>query len=86
MSNLDVFGDNLPACKSHPEALGRRFGDLWRCSECGEPVDYCTATLGRKECYLRAGHGGLFHASFTGSRWPTGAAEAISPMANKEQS
>lgn len=26
---------SLPVCAAHPEAANRRFGPLWRCSECG---------------------------------------------------
>jgi hypothetical protein len=31
-----VCHPSLPICARHPEAPLRRFGPLWRCSECGE--------------------------------------------------
>ena len=34
----------------------------------GEPL--CLVTIGSKECVLRAGHGGDYHASKSGTSWP----------------
>jgi hypothetical protein len=47
-----LFGDacgkcqpSVPCCARHPDAPVRRFGPLWRCSECGEDASLLRAAL-----------------------------------------
>jgi len=56
-------------CEAHPDAPMRRFGDLARCSECGEAIELCLSMLGQKGCVLAKGHG-IMHTSPSGSSWP----------------
>jgi hypothetical protein len=47
----------------------RRFGDLARCSECGDAVNLCYETLGSKECVREKGHPPDMHTSKSGTSW-----------------
>ena len=45
-------------CPSHPDERLERFGTLARCFRCGDAVELCGDTFGRKECVRRKGHEG----------------------------
>jgi hypothetical protein len=71
-------------CPAHPNAPMRRFGALARCSECGEALTLCGASIGTKECVREKGHPPDWHTSPSGSSWsaaPAPRSESAPPPA-----